>query len=148
LSVLSPDGLLVCVEAGGDGAFAICRKLHGMRLAGFFDRANAVLVGRTNAPDAGSLSQHEAVLDALGSLNVPIITDVECGHVPPSSPSSTGPSAAPSSSACTPTSKVWSGAAYPEAAGVSSRARSRGYRPATSSALAMVSRSSTSLRWR
>lgn len=86
MSVLSPDGLLVCVEAGGDGAFAICRKLHGMRLAGFFDRANAVLVGRTNAPDAGSLSQHEAVLDALGSLNVPIIADIECGHVPPYMP--------------------------------------------------------------
>jgi ABC-2 type transport system ATP-binding protein len=33
----SPDGLLVCAEAGGGGAFAICRKLHGMRLAGCVD---------------------------------------------------------------------------------------------------------------
>jgi muramoyltetrapeptide carboxypeptidase LdcA involved in peptidoglycan recycling len=57
-----------------------------MRLAGFFDRANAILVGRTSAPDNGSLSQHEAVLDALGSLNVPIIADIECGHVPPYMP--------------------------------------------------------------
>lgn len=52
-------------------------------MAGFFDTANAILVGRTSAPDADSLTQHEAVLDALGSLNVPIIADVECGHVPP-----------------------------------------------------------------
>ncbi|MFF8900243.1 S66 peptidase family protein [Streptomyces lydicus] len=79
----APEGLLVYVEAAEDDAFTICRNLHGMRLAGFFDRANAVLVGRTSAPDSASLTQHRAVLDALGSLNVPIIADVECGHVPP-----------------------------------------------------------------
>ncbi|WP_405859777.1 LD-carboxypeptidase [Streptomyces sp. NBC_00090] len=79
----SPEGLLVYVEAGGDDAFAICRNLHGMRLAGFFDAANAVLVGRTEAPGTDSLTQHQAVLDALGPLNVPIIADVECGHVAP-----------------------------------------------------------------
>ncbi|MFJ4340073.1 S66 peptidase family protein [Streptomyces sp. NPDC088915] len=79
----SPEGLLVYVEAGGDDAFAVCRNLHGMRLAGFFDAANAVLVGRTSAPGTGSLTQHEAVLDALGPLGVPVVADVECGHVPP-----------------------------------------------------------------
>ncbi|MEU3658810.1 S66 peptidase family protein [Streptomyces sp. NPDC032940] len=82
----APDGLLVYVEAVGGDAFAICRSLHGMRLAGFFDAAAAILVGRTSAPDAPSLTQHEAVLDALGSLNVPIVADVECGHVPPYMP--------------------------------------------------------------
>ncbi|MET8298226.1 MULTISPECIES: S66 family peptidase [unclassified Streptomyces] len=79
----SPEGLIVYVEAGGDDAYIIGRNLHGMRMAGFFDAANAVLVGRTPAPDAPSLTQHQAVLDALGPLNVPIIADVECGHVPP-----------------------------------------------------------------
>lgn len=74
------------MEAAGDDAFTICRNLHGMRLAWFFDRANAILVGRTNAPDHRSLSQREAVLDALGSLNVPIIADIERGHVPPYMP--------------------------------------------------------------
>ncbi|WP_199547565.1 S66 peptidase family protein [Streptomyces sp. N35] len=82
----APEGLLVYVEAADNDAFTICRNLHGMRLAGFFDRANAVLVARTDAPDNRSLSQHEAVLDALGSLDVPIIADVECGHVPPYMP--------------------------------------------------------------
>ncbi|MET9432072.1 MULTISPECIES: S66 peptidase family protein [unclassified Streptomyces] len=80
----APEGLLVYVEAvGDDDALEICRNLHGMRLAGFFDAANAVLVGRTSAPDRASLTQAEAVLDALGPLGVPIIADVECGHVPP-----------------------------------------------------------------
>jgi muramoyltetrapeptide carboxypeptidase len=79
----APEGLLIYVEACCDDAFTICRNLHGMRLAGFFTAANAVLVGRTRAPAADSLTQHEAVLDALGGLGVPIIADVECGHVPP-----------------------------------------------------------------
>ncbi|KOV63064.1 S66 family peptidase [Streptomyces sp. MMG1121] len=74
---------LVYVEACEDNAFTICRHLHGMRLAGFFDRAAAVLVGRTHAPDSPALTQHEAVLDALGPLGVPIVADVECGHVAP-----------------------------------------------------------------
>ncbi|MCI4145456.1 MULTISPECIES: S66 family peptidase [Streptomyces] len=82
----SPEGLLVYVEVCESDAFTTCRQLHGMRLAGFFDGANAILVGRTGAADRPSLSQHEAVLDALGSLNVPIIADVECGHVPPYMP--------------------------------------------------------------
>ncbi|MEU9985191.1 S66 peptidase family protein [Streptomyces sp. NPDC048045] len=77
------EPLLVYVEACEDNAFTICRNLHGMRLAGFFDRAAAVLVGRTSAPDSRGLTQHEAVLDALGPLGVPVVADVECGHVAP-----------------------------------------------------------------
>ncbi|MEV7685522.1 S66 peptidase family protein [Streptomyces bungoensis] len=77
------DDLVVYVEACEDNAFTVCRNLHGMRLAGFFDRAAAVLVGRTKAPDAPTLTQHEAVLDALAPLGVPLVADVECGHVPP-----------------------------------------------------------------
>lgn len=79
----APEGLVVYVEAAEHDAATICRNLHGMRLAGFFTGANAVLVGRTRAPGISSLTQHEAVLDALGCLGVPIVADVECGHVPP-----------------------------------------------------------------
>jgi len=79
----APEGLLVYVEAAEDDAATICRNLHGMRLAGFFTGAHAVLVGRTSAPDIPTLTQHEAVLDALGALGVPIVADVECGHVAP-----------------------------------------------------------------
>ncbi|HLS45100.1 MAG TPA: S66 peptidase family protein [Ornithinicoccus sp.] len=77
------DGLLVYVEAAEAGAFEICRSLHGMRLAGWFEHANAILVGRTNAPDSGEFTQRDAVLDALEDLDVPIVFDLECGHVPP-----------------------------------------------------------------
>ena len=77
---------VVYVEACEDGAVDICRYLHGMRLAGWFDRAVAVLVGSTVAPDHPDLTQREAVLDALGRLGLPIVWDLEIGHVPPHLP--------------------------------------------------------------
>jgi muramoyltetrapeptide carboxypeptidase len=79
----APEGLIVYVEAAGDNAYAICRSLHGMRLAGFFAEAQAVLVARTIAPESLTMTQHEAVLDALGQLGLPIVAEVGCGHVPP-----------------------------------------------------------------
>ncbi|MHA7271457.1 S66 family peptidase [Arthrobacter sp. HLT1-20] len=78
--------LIVYVEASSVEATTICRHLHGMRLAGFFDGAKAILVGRTGAPDSATLTQAEAVIDALGMLGIPIIGNVECGHVPPQLP--------------------------------------------------------------
>lgn len=77
------DPLIVYVEAAGDDAATICRNLHGMRLNGFFDQADVILVGRSYAPDQATLTQSEAVLDALEDLDVPIIGGVECGHWAP-----------------------------------------------------------------
>ena len=82
----APEGLLVYVEAAEGSSYDIGRRLHGMKLAGWFADANAVLVGRTSAADQPGLAQHEAVVDALGDLDIPIIADVDCGHVPPYMP--------------------------------------------------------------
>jgi muramoyltetrapeptide carboxypeptidase len=80
------DGLIVYLEAAGDEAAAICRNLHGLRLAGWFNNARAVLIGRTNAPENPQMTQREAVLDALAPLALPLVFDVEIGHVPPHLP--------------------------------------------------------------
>ncbi len=80
------DGLIVYVEVAEDDAATICRNLHGLRLAGSFDHASAILVGRTSAPDHPQLTQEQAVIDALGCLGPPIVLDVEIGHVPPHLP--------------------------------------------------------------
>jgi muramoyltetrapeptide carboxypeptidase LdcA involved in peptidoglycan recycling len=80
------EGLIVYLEACEDGAATICRNLHGLRLAGWFEHARAIVVGRTNAPDSPGLTQREAVLDALGRLDLPIVFDLEIGHVPPHLP--------------------------------------------------------------
>ena len=80
------EGTIVYLEACEDNAFTICRNLHGLRLAGWFDRARAVVIGSTPAPDGATLTQHEAVEDALGGLGLPVVLDVECGHVAPRMP--------------------------------------------------------------
>ncbi|WP_110238959.1 S66 family peptidase [Nocardioides gilvus] len=77
------EGLIVYLEAFGDPALEICRNLHGLRLAGWFDEAEAILIGRTTAPASGDFSQRDAVRDALAMLDLPIVFDVDCGHVPP-----------------------------------------------------------------
>jgi muramoyltetrapeptide carboxypeptidase len=77
------DGLIVYLEACEDGAYTIARTLHALRYAGWFEHASAVLIGRTAAPDAPDLTQTGAVIDALGDLELPIVLDVECGHVAP-----------------------------------------------------------------
>ncbi|WP_148615178.1 S66 family peptidase [Nocardioides rubriscoriae] len=80
------DGLIVYLEAAEDEAATICRNLHGLRLAGWFDHAAAILIGRTNAGDNPKMTQEQAALDALGRLDLPIVFDVEIGHVPPHLP--------------------------------------------------------------
>lgn len=79
----APEGLIVYVEAAENPAFTIARDLWRMRLAGWFDRASAVMVGTTQAPDGERFSQRDAVLSALGDLDLPVVMDVDCGHVPP-----------------------------------------------------------------
>ena len=77
------EGLIVYLESAEENAYAVCRALHGFRMAGWFENARAVVIGRTGAPDAPDLTQREAVLDAVGELGVPVLLDVECGHVQP-----------------------------------------------------------------
>lgn len=81
--------LIVYLEAAEESAFNICRYLHQLRYAGWFDNAVAVLIGNTRAPAGvgnGGLTQRAAVLDALDDLGLPIVFDMEIGHVPPHLP--------------------------------------------------------------
>ncbi len=54
-----------------------------MRLAGWFDEVVGVLIGRTTAPASVRFTQDDAVDSALAGLDLPVIRDVDCGHVPP-----------------------------------------------------------------
>lgn len=84
------EGVVVFVEACEWSPYDVARALHGMVLAGWFEHANAVVVGRPSAPDGDSWRQVDAVADALGDLGVPVLLDVDCGHVPPYTPLVTG----------------------------------------------------------
>ena len=65
------EGLLVYLEVCESGAYDACRMFHGLRYAGWFEHANAVLVGRTPAPDTEDLTQLHAVDDPPGQLGIP-----------------------------------------------------------------------------
>jgi len=97
------EGLVVYLEACEAGAYDIGRALHGLRLAGWFEHANGVLIGRTTAPGAPHLSQRDAVADALGELGIPVVLDVECGHVAPFLPLVNGALAQVDTATCTVT---------------------------------------------
>ena len=87
------EGLLVYLEVCEFGAYNAGRLLHGLRYAGWFEHANAVLIGRTPAPDADDLTQLQAVEDALGGLGIPIVAEMDIGHTQPFLPLVNGASA-------------------------------------------------------
>lgn len=79
----APEGLILYLEASDNAALTIARDLWRLRLAGWFEPVNAVLVGRTAAPAENGFSQVDAVRSATGDLDVPVVLDVDCGHLPP-----------------------------------------------------------------
>ncbi len=79
----APEGLVVHLEVAEADALSACRMLFALRLAGWFETATCVLLGRTSAPAAGGFTQHDAARKALGDLGVPVLLDVDLGHVPP-----------------------------------------------------------------
>ncbi len=60
------------------------RALWQMREAGWFNNVNAFLIGRTYSKETvDDFTYLDAINDSLGTLNVPIIYDIDVGHVPP-----------------------------------------------------------------
>jgi muramoyltetrapeptide carboxypeptidase LdcA involved in peptidoglycan recycling len=79
----APEGLLVYLEVSDAPAAEVSRMLHHLRYAGWFDRATGVLIGRTPAPASEGFTQVDALHHALGDLRVPVVFDVDVGHLPP-----------------------------------------------------------------
>jgi muramoyltetrapeptide carboxypeptidase LdcA involved in peptidoglycan recycling len=79
----APEGLIVFLEVAESNAVVAARMLHHLRLAGWFDQAAAVLIGRTEGPATNGYTQLDALTDTLGDLPVPVLYDVDVGHVPP-----------------------------------------------------------------
>jgi muramoyltetrapeptide carboxypeptidase len=79
----APEGLLLYLDNCDFNAAQYCRMLHHLRLAGWFRHVNAVLVGRTAAGDLREFTPRAALEDALGGLGVPVVYDMDIGHLPP-----------------------------------------------------------------
>jgi muramoyltetrapeptide carboxypeptidase LdcA involved in peptidoglycan recycling len=76
-------GLIVYFDNCDFNTAQYCRMLHQIRNAEWLKRANGVLVGRTAGEQLREFTVRDALLDALGDLSIPVIYDVDLGHLPP-----------------------------------------------------------------
>jgi muramoyltetrapeptide carboxypeptidase LdcA involved in peptidoglycan recycling len=81
--ISAPEGLLIFLDNCDMNTAQYCRLLHHLKLAGWFEAANAILVGRTGGEQLREFTQRDALLDALGTLAIPVIYDMDIGHLPP-----------------------------------------------------------------
>lgn len=79
----APEGLLVYLENADQDTAGFSRMLSAMKLAGWFEHANAILLGRSSGAQHREYILRDAIMDALGDLSIPIIYEMDIGHIPP-----------------------------------------------------------------
>ncbi|MCI6857934.1 MAG: LD-carboxypeptidase, partial [Eubacterium sp.] len=82
------DGVLWFLEACDLNIMGIRRALWQLKNAGWFDTARGFLIGRPYCfgEEGFGIDQYTAVTDVLSELQVPIIMDLDIGHLPPMMP--------------------------------------------------------------
>ncbi len=85
------DGIIWFLEACDLNVFSIRRALWQMKEAGWLEHAKGFLIGRpANGTPMMNLDAYDAVLETAGRSHVPVIMDVDLGHLPPMMPLITG----------------------------------------------------------
>ena len=82
------DGIIWFMEACDLNTMGIRRALWQMEQAGWLSHVKGFLIGRPlcHGEEFLGLDQYEAVTGILGKYNVPIIMDLDIGHIPPAMP--------------------------------------------------------------
>lgn len=81
------DGIIWFLEACELNVFSIRRAMWQMEEAGWFQHVKGFLIGRPmNGEAMMGLDAYEAVLEVAGRKNVPVIMDVDLGHIAPMMP--------------------------------------------------------------
>ncbi|OHU96404.1 LD-carboxypeptidase [Pseudoalteromonas byunsanensis] len=81
----APKGIILYIENAELSPTAFKRALLSLKFKGVFAQINGLLVGRnavTRSADKDITSQ-QALDDVIGSLNIPVIFDVDIGHLSP-----------------------------------------------------------------
>lgn len=88
LEAYKKDGFLWFLESCDLNVFGIRRAIWQMEHAGWFQYVNGFMFGRPGCfgQDMMGLDQYHAVVDLLQKYNVPIIMDMDIGHLPPAIP--------------------------------------------------------------
>lgn len=78
------EKVIWCIENCELSVPDLYRALWQMREAGWFENASGFLIGRTYSKnEVEDFTYENAIEEALGMLNLPIIYDIDIGHVPP-----------------------------------------------------------------
>ncbi len=82
------DGFLWFLEACDLNVWSICRALWQLEHSGWFRYVKGFLIGRPlcHGQVDNGLDQYRAVTEILSKYQVPILMDVDLGHLPPSMP--------------------------------------------------------------
>lgn len=82
------EGILWFLEACDLNVMAIRRAVWQMKNAGWFSKVKGFLVGRplVHGQELMGLDQYHAVVDLLAEYQVPVVMDVDLGHLPPMMP--------------------------------------------------------------
>ncbi|MCF0110317.1 MAG: LD-carboxypeptidase [Erysipelotrichaceae bacterium] len=85
------DGIIWYLECYDLNIFDQGRALWQLKQAGWFSRCKAVLLGRPMQRDTlFGITYEENLHDFLDDLQVPVVYDIDVGHVPPSVPMKNG----------------------------------------------------------
>ncbi len=82
----SPQGIILYFENVEMAPCELTRALFSLRLQGWFDNLSGVLIGRSAAPDVSDPTKHnylDALKAAFENIAVPVLYDVDIGHIPP-----------------------------------------------------------------
>ena len=82
------DGFIWFLEACDLNVMSIRRALWQMKNAEWFKYVKGFLIGRplVHGQEMMGLTQYNAVIDVLKDLSVPVIMDLDIGHIPPAMP--------------------------------------------------------------
>lgn len=82
------DGIIWFLEACDLNVMAIRRAVWQMKNAGWFSHVRGFLIGRpcVHGQELMGLDQYQAVCGLLEELGVPVVMDVDLGHLPPMMP--------------------------------------------------------------
>ncbi len=86
------EGIIWFIEACDLNVMSIRRAIWHMKHAGWFRHVKGFLVGRPYfyGQEMMGLDQYNAVTDLLSEYNVPVLMDLDIGHLPPMMPLITG----------------------------------------------------------
>ncbi|MDL2318767.1 LD-carboxypeptidase [Eubacteriales bacterium OttesenSCG-928-A19] len=80
------DGAILFLEDVNERSYAVDRMLTQLKNAGVFDRVAGVLLGTFNGrdpkEDSRDFTTEEVFESTLGDLRVPVLSGIQCGHIP------------------------------------------------------------------